>query len=163
MKRNPEGAKKSRLTELKTEGCPRGSPFTSSSSSSPNMSLDSTIVSTTQDFSFSIDRPPSMDVLDEQPLTIPYSSSLQSERQSPQTQSVSSMSTDKSANLQLSRSMTIPTSSNITLPGPGMPSPRLMPHEFLSVIRDDKGPSYDAPLNQHSSFGLRNLLPMLKA
>jgi hypothetical protein len=50
----PEGASKSHLTELKTEGRPRGSSFASSSSSlSPNMSPDSAIVSAAQVFPFS--------------------------------------------------------------------------------------------------------------
>jgi hypothetical protein len=61
----PEGASKSHLTELKTEGRPRGSSFASSSSSlSPNMSPDSAIVSAAQVFPFSIHHPPPTDVLD---------------------------------------------------------------------------------------------------
>jgi hypothetical protein len=165
----PEGASKSHLTELKTEGRPRGSSFASSSSSlSPNMSPDSAIVSAAEEFPFSIDYPPPTDVLDEQLLTVPYSSSPQGESDNRlRGNSVSSMSTDGSANPQLSwstttatssvgsGSMTTPASSNNTLPGPGISSPRSIPREISGVTQDDKDPSYDASPDQHSSVGFR--------
>jgi hypothetical protein len=101
----PEDASKSLLEGLHTNGRPRGSLSASSnSSSSPNtISPDSTTASTGQDFPFSIDRPPPADILDEQLLTVPYSSPpkriidlhLRGDL-------VSSMSTDGSANPQLS-------------------------------------------------------------
>src|SRR5882762_523485 len=106
MKRNTERlliARKvqvCRLTELKTEGRPRGSSIASSSSSlSPNMCLGSAIVSTAQEFPFSIDHPPLTDVLDEQLLIIPSSFSPQGASDTRlRGNSVSSTSTDGSAN-----------------------------------------------------------------
>lgn len=163
-----EGASKSHLTELETDGRPRGSSFASSSSSlSPIISPDSAIVSTAQEFPLSIDPPPLTNVLDKQLLTVPYSSSPQGGENCLRGNSVSSMSTDGSANPQLSwstttatssvgsGSMTTPASFNITLPGPGISSPRSIPREISGVIQDDKEPSGDAPPDQHSSFGFR--------
>jgi hypothetical protein len=164
-----EGSSKSHLTELKTEGRPRGSSFAFSSSSLlPNISPDFAIVSAAQEFPFSINHPPPTDVLDEQLLTVPYSSSPQGASDNRlRGNSMSSMSTDGSANPQLSwstttatssvgsGSMTTPASSNITLPGPGISSPRSIPHEISGVTQDDKDPSCGAPPDQHSSFGFR--------
>jgi hypothetical protein len=51
--------------------------------------------------------------------------------------------------------MTTPASSNNTLPGPGISSPRSIPREISGVTQDDKDPSYDASPDQHSSVGFR--------
>jgi hypothetical protein len=152
------------LTELQTEGRPRGS--STASSSSPNMSPDSAIVSPAQEFPFSIDHPSPTDVLDEQLLTVPYPSSPQGASDNRlRGNSISSMSSDGSAELSWSTttatssigsgSMTTPAPSNITLPGPGISSPRLIPREIPGVTQDDKDPSCDALPDQHLSFSFR--------
>lgn len=48
--------------------------------------------------------------------------------------------------------MTTPASSNITLPGPGISSPRSIPRD---IPQDDKDPSGDVHPDQYSSFGFR--------
>ena len=103
-----EGVSKPLLKELHTEGRPRGSSFASSTSSlSPTISPDSATASTGQDFSFSIDRPPPADILDKRLLTVPYTSSPKSTANYRlRGDSVSNMSTDGSANPQLSWSST---------------------------------------------------------
>src|SRR6266436_7057212 len=88
------------------------------------MSLDSTIVSTVQEFSFSIDHPPPTDFLDKQLLTMPYSFSPQGVSDTRlRGNSVSSTST-----------MTAVSSVRST--------------------QDGKDPSCDAPPDQHLSFSL---------
>jgi hypothetical protein len=70
-----EGASKSLLSELNTDGCPRGSSFAPPTTSlSPTISPDSATTSTGEEFLFNIDCPPSPDILNEQLLTVPYTS-----------------------------------------------------------------------------------------
>jgi hypothetical protein len=83
--------------------------------------------------------------------------------------SVSSMSTDGSANPQLSwstttatsrsGSMTGPATSNVTLLGPTISFPKSVPRYIPGVISDDKGPPCDPRQDQHSSFGIRPHIP----
>jgi hypothetical protein len=161
-----EDASEPRLTELRTEGRPRGSSFASSSSSlSPILSPDSPAPLTDQDFPFSIDRPPPTDVLDEQLLTVPYSSSPKGSSDNRlRGDSISSMSTDGSANPQLSwstttatssaddGSMTTPATSHLTLPGPKILSPGSIPRELPGLTSEDKEESSDS---QQPTLGIR--------
>lgn len=109
---------KSRLTELRTESRPRGESFASSSSSlSPILSPDATVVTVSAEFPFSINRPPPMDDLEQQQqqhLSVPHSGEGDNRLRG---DSVSSMSTDGSNNPQLSLSGTTATSSgSVTTP-----------------------------------------------
>jgi hypothetical protein len=97
-----EGSNKSRLGDINTEGRPRSSSLTSIASSlSPAISPDS--ASGTPEFPFNIEQPPPTDVLEEQLLTVPYTSSPKGANDNRlRGDSISSISTDGSANPQLS-------------------------------------------------------------
>jgi hypothetical protein len=71
----PERASKPLLEELHTEGRPKGLSSASSNSSLSPTTISPDSATAGQDFPFSIDCPPPADILDEQLLTVPYSSS----------------------------------------------------------------------------------------
>ena len=144
------------------EGRSRASSSVASSGSSM-LSPDS--AAPEQGFPFSIDRPPPVDVLDDQhqqqlqhqaPLTAPLLPPLPSADSRLRGDSVSSMSTDGSAHPQLSWSsttmatssssvdsgggMTTPATSHLTLPGPTIvSSPTSLPRDLLEDKEAEEG------------------------
>jgi len=67
------GSNKSRLGDINTEGRPRSCSFTSASSFSPTISTDA--ATGAPEIPFSIEQPQPMDILEEQLLTMSYTSS----------------------------------------------------------------------------------------